>query len=126
MLHLLYGRQVAPRTKRIDISTHRVDDVVDTVLDDDIGGTCHIHLDGETRSALQTVSLIGDAVILTENTRTTDSTTDDGSIRTESHLGHIVGPRLGSYGVAIANDGMILRGRQYVDGVEEIEPIGVA
>ena len=108
MLHLLYRRQIAPWTEGVDISTYRVDDVVDAMLDDDVRSTSHIHLYGEARSTFQAVSLIGDAVVLTQNARTTDSTTNDSGIRAKSQLCHIVGPRLGGDGVAIAYHGMIL------------------
>ena len=122
------GGHIAHGAERIDIDTHRMDDVVDSMLDDHIACTRHIHLDRETCLALQSVSLIGDAIVLTQDARTAHRTTDDGHIvqtflpRTVSQ---VVGPALRSYRIAIAHQRMVLLFGQNIDGVEEIEPVGV-
>ncbi len=106
--HLLYRRQVTPGTERIDISTHRMDDVIDAVLDNQIGSSGYIHLNWETSCTLQAISLISDAVVLTQDASSTDGTPNDRSICAKSNLSHIVGPRLSSDGIAVANNCMIL------------------
>ena len=103
-----------------------MDDIVDAVLDDDIGSSGDIHLDGETGAALQTIGLIGDAVVLTQDAGTADRTADDGSIGAEGHACHIVGPRLGGDRVAEADDGVMVGSGQHIDGVEEIVPARMA
>ena len=57
LLHFLDGGQVAPGTEGIDVGAYGMDDVVDAVLDDDVGSSCHVDFDGETRGTLQSVGL---------------------------------------------------------------------
>ena len=103
-----------------------MDDVVDAVLDDDIRSSSNIHFDRKAGGTLQTIGLVGDAVVLTEDARTADGTTYDGGIGAKGQLSHIVGPRLGGDRVAIADHRTTVCRRQYVDGVQEVEPVGVA
>ena len=126
MFQLLNRRQVAPRAEGVDVGSYGVDDVVDAVLYDDICRSGHIHLDGKTRGTFQSVCLIGDAVILSQDASAADGAAYDGDIGTESLLCHVVGPRLCRDGVAIAHNGMVLWCCQHIDGVQEIKPVGVA
>ena len=102
-----------------------MDDVVDAMLDDNVRSPCYIHLDGEACSSFQTVCLIGDAVILPQDARAADSTTNNGGIGAKGKLSHIVRPCLCGDGVTIAHYGMIVRRCQHIDGVQEIEPVGM-
>ena len=96
------------------------------MLDDDIRCARHIHLDGKTCGTLQSVGLIGDAVVLPQDACAADGTSYDGGIGAESLLGHVVGPRLCRDGVAVAHHGVILRRCQHIDGIQEVEPVGGA
>ena len=102
-----------------------MDDIVNAVLDDKIRSTSNIRLYRETSGALETIGLISDAVVLSQNACTTDSTADDRGIGAKSHLSHIVRPGLSRNRVAIADDSVILCRSQYVDGIEEVEPVSM-
>ena len=124
-LHLFHRRQIAPRTEGVDIRTDGMDDIVDTMLDNKIRSTSNIRFYRETCGTLETIGLISDAVVLSQNARATDSTAYDRGIGAESHLSHIVGPGLSRNRVAIADDSVILSRSPYVDGIEEVEPVSV-
>lgn len=94
-LHLFNGGQVAPGTEGVNILANGVDDIIDAVLDDDIGSTGHTHLNGESGGTLQTVSLIGNAIVLAQYARATDGATDNGHVGAKGQLGQVIGPRLG-------------------------------
>ena len=126
---VLGRRHVAHRAERVDIHAHRMDDVVDAVLDDHVTRPCHIHLDGETRFALQAVGLVGDAVVLAQDACAAHRTSDDRHVMPSvvpGTIGKVVGPALRRDGVAIAHQCMVLLLGQDVDGVEKVEPVGVS
>ena len=126
---VLGRRHVAHGAERVDIHAHRMDDVVDAVLDDHVTRPCHIHLDGETRFALQAVGLVGDAVVLAQDARAAHGTSNDRHVMpavVPGTIGKVVGPALCRDGVAIAHQRMVLLLGQDVDGVEKVEPVGVS
>ena len=127
-LQILTSRHVAPRSEWVYLHTNRMYDVIDTMLNDDSTGACHIHLDRETRLALESVCLIRDAVILSEYSCSADSTTYDSHIM-ETILpcsdSKPVGPALRCDRIAKANEGMILFFCQHIYRIEEVKPVGI-
>ena len=128
LLQVSQCRHITPGTERVDISTHRVYYIVDAMLYYHRRSPSYIHFYRKTSGAFQSVSLIGDAVVLSENACATDGTTDYSHIiiimfaRTQ---GEIVRPALCRYRVTIANEGMVLLLSKNVDGIQEIEPVSV-
>lgn len=128
-LEVVGGRHIAPWAERIDVYANGVDNVVYAVLDDDSISACNVHLDRETGRTLQSIGLVCYAIILSEDTRPAHGTADDGDIA-ESGIpsadGEIVRPALRGYGIAIADEGAVGRKGMDLDGIEEIEPVGLA
>ena len=99
------------------------------MLNDNRRYPCHIHLYRKTSSALQSVSLVGDAVILPQYARSAHCPAYYGNIMIAllpRSQGKIVRPALRCYRVAVTHESMILFLRQYVNSIEEIKPVGVA
>ena len=120
---------VAPGAESVDLDTDRVDDVVDAVLHYDGSGPGHIHLDGEARCALETVSRIRDAVVFAQDARAAHRAADDGDT-VKPFAGtaqrQIVGPVLCRDGIPEAHEREVLLFGKDVDGVEEVDPVRFA
>ena len=123
------GGHVAPGTELVDFDTDRVDDVVDTVLDDNCAGACHVHFDGEARGSLEAVGGVGDAAVFAENARAAYGATDNRNV-VEVFAGaterEVIGPVLRRDGIAKAHQRKVFLFGENVDGVEEINPVRFA
>ena len=103
-----------------------MDDIVDALLDDDGIRTGGWNFVGKTVGSLKTVGVVGDTVVLAQNTRT--------ACRTADHRGmvvpffdeaqrQIVRPCLCGDGISVADNGMTIFLCQNIDVAKKIEPV---
>ena len=120
------SRQITHGTERIDVGSDRMDDVIDALLDDDGIRTGGWNFVGKTVGSLKTVGVVGDTVVLAQNTRT--------ACRTADHRGmvapffdeaqrQIVRPCLCGDGISVADNGMTIFLCQNIDVAKKIEPV---
>ncbi len=123
------GGHVAPGAELVDLDTDRVDDVVDTVLDDNCAGAGHVHFDGEARGSLEAVGGVGDATVFAENAGAAYGATDNRNV-VEVFAGaaerEVIGPVLRGDGIAKAHQRKVFLFGKDVDSVEEIDPVRFA
>ena len=126
---LLHRRQIAHGPEHIYILTNRVNDVVDTLLDDDHIGTVGRHFMGEPVLSGKTVGFILQAVILPQDPGTGGGPADDGGAMVplgEAPQRQLIRPVLGGDGIAVADDGPVALLRQHGDIAEKIEQVGLS
>lgn len=127
--HILKRWHIAPWTEWIDVRTYRMDDIVYSVLNDNGSSTRHVELDRESSSTLETVSRVCDTVVLAKDACTAHGTTNDRHVAitlVPCTKSEIVRPTLRCDGIAIAHESVVLLIGEDINGVKEIEPVGIA
>ena len=106
-----------------------MDDVVDAVLNDNCAGACHVHFDGESRGAFETVGGVGNAAVFAQDARTAYCAADNRNV-VETFAGaaerEVIGPVLRRDGIAEADERKVFLFGENVDGVEKIDPVRFA
>ena len=126
---LFHRGQIAHRAEDVDLSADRVNDIIDTLLDDDGVGTVGGDLVVEPVTAHKTVGLIGQAGVFPQDPGAGGGPADNGGVAIalpEATQRQVIRPVLGGDGIAVADNGPVLRGGQHGNIAEEVKQVGLA
>ena len=120
---------IAPGTELVDLDTYRVNNVVDAVLHNRRAGPSHVHLDRESRGALEPIGRVSNATVFSQNAGAAHRATDNRHVVKTlacTTQRQVIGPVLRRNGIAKTHQRKILFFGKNVDGIQEVNPVRFA